>query len=434
MAATTSLELEKLIVEFQEKPISASNSDETPARTIKGFFQKTGLSRAPYRLRYSLDRTRPDLFLIHPTNQSDVNEKLVQECNGIILDSTTFTIVAHGMNSLQEGHVLLKPTEADADDEDKRSETLLSVEESEDGTVLRLFHHGDEWMVATNRRIDAREARWSSRKSFYEMFCEALPTFDPQTLLKETLDPNYTYSVILLHPDNQLVAYHPAPRLIIVSRRHIKTHIEESSATFPCPWAAPPTKVHDLTSVKDIQERYLLPASSLVLLAGPVTKRGVIISDWSSPTHVRRWKIDSPQFVAASRLRRNFPTFQLSYLASHGGERDAMKVAFPMHRPMFEFIDNLLMSFANICFTIYQNAFIRRQYTVGMGHPVYQVLRRLHRKYKTTGHRITFPIVWDTLYELPVKDLDSLLQYHINHYPPQPPPQKPPRNQCLSHR
>ncbi len=408
MASIT--KLEALIRAWHEKV----EKDTGTEHTFRDFFYDTGISGSPYHLRYSVDRTRPNLILIHGTSKSDATEELVAECNGIILDATTLEIVAHGMNCLQDGEALMTTSDTSVD-----SSTSYSVEQSEDGTVLRLFCYQGEWIVATNRRIDAHHARWSSGKTFHDMFCDAVsPDIEPnglQTLLNDTLDPNYTYSVILLHPENQLVAYHSVPRLVAVSRRHNVTHVEQTPDAFECVWATKPHKVGVDLSIKDIKEQFLHQNTSLVLLAGVVDKRGVIISDWSNPTQVKRWKIDSPQFVAASRLRKNLPTIHLSYLASQGAERDAMKVAFPRHQPMFVVIDKLLWSFASACLDIYVNAFIRRQFTVPMDHPIYEVLRRLHRKYKTTGERVTFPIVWDTLYELPVRDLDNLLQFHIIH-------------------
>ncbi len=414
------LKLQALIHEWKQQ------GDGKEERNFRDFLQDTGLSQAPYRLRYAMDYTRPELFMIHATMSSDITNEVVQECNGIILETSSLNIVAHGMNILRDGQELKKEDDLEQrEGGDERRETCFSIEQSEDGTVLRLFHYNNEWMVSTNRRIDARRAKWGSEKSFYDLFCEALPfeaQEDPIRFLHDALNVDYTYSVILLHPENQLVAYHPFPRLVSVSRRHNTTHVEEAASTFPCTWAASPTTVRE--SWDSVKAKYLDDSGNTVaLITGAINMRGVIVSDWRDPVNVKRWKIDSPEFVAASRLRKNLPSVHLSYLACQGGECDAMWVTFPNHRPTFEFIDNIIKSFAHACYMTYVNAYIRRTYSVSMEHPIYQVLRRLHRKYKTTGQTVSFPIVCDTLKEIPAKELHSLLQFHIHQSTP--PPQQP---------
>ncbi len=400
-SGTSPLEIEMFIENWQ------SEQEDGKLPSFKQFFQRSGLSRAPYRLRYSVDHSRPSLALLHPTLQSDISLKLVQECNGIILDSESLAIVAHGMDTLHAQVSL-----GDFETLEKRQESgQVTVEESEDGSVIRVFRHNNEWIIATNRRIDARQARWSSAKTFHQMFCEALPAgaTSLETLLNDALDPDYTYSFILLHPANQLVTYHPIPQLVSAGRRHNTTQIEEAARTFPCTLSVPPSH----KTWEDFRHMYQAQATgTAALVSGNLCKRGLIVSDWTDPVHVKRWKLDSPQFIAASRLRKNLPALHLSYLASQGAERDAMKIAFPLHRPLLDFIDNLLQSFADTCYGVYVDAFIRRQFTIAVDEPIYQVLRKLHRKYKTTREKVTLTDVWTILAELPVKELDQLLQYH----------------------
>jgi hypothetical protein len=45
---------------------------------------------------------------------------------------------------------------------------------SEEGTLLRLFYHGDRWYLATHKRLNAFNSFWSSSKSFGDLFCLGL--------------------------------------------------------------------------------------------------------------------------------------------------------------------------------------------------------------------------------------------------------------------
>jgi len=48
---------------------------------------------------------------------------------------------------------------------------------SEEGSLLRLFYYEHRWRLSTFKRIDAFESRWSSRKTFGELFVDALSYF-----------------------------------------------------------------------------------------------------------------------------------------------------------------------------------------------------------------------------------------------------------------
>ena len=54
---------------------------------------KTILEIKPYNLKIKEDESYPNLFLIHSKEDSDFSIKLVNECNGIILDKNTFKVL-----------------------------------------------------------------------------------------------------------------------------------------------------------------------------------------------------------------------------------------------------------------------------------------------------------------------------------------------------
>jgi hypothetical protein len=169
--------------------------------------------------------------------------------------------------------------------------------------------------------------------------------------------------------------------------------VEETAAAFTISWAEKPR----------------IATSADLITRSPQFFRGLIASDWSDPTHVKRWKIDHPGFVIASNLRKNMPHMHLSYLAADLHERDQMKIVFSEHQGMFSFIDNVLGSFAQLCYQLYVDAFIRHRFTA-REHPMYAVLRKVHRRYKTSGTRVTLKDVEDTIRELPVAEVDAHLR------------------------
>lgn len=362
---------------------------EPTEQNLRALF-KEKLGKDPYRLRFHLDHDSPDLIMIVPSRSSDRTLQLVEESNGIVLDSS-WNVVAHGMDVLREGnHMRQGGIDAKYD-----------IEEAEDGTVIRVFNHDGRWNLATNRCLDAWKARWSSVKTFGDLFIEALKGVDADTAFSE-LDPGFTYSFVLLHPENQLVVHHPIPRLVSVGRRNNTTQEEEKADKFTVSWAAEPVRV----SLSDLLSRLNNED------AAAQGKRGFIISDWTDPVHVKRWKLDYAPFATVHQLRKNLPAIHLSYLASSLEDRETMRRAFPHWTNTFMFIDKLLFSFAAFCYGTYVDAFIRRRFTIAQDDPIYQVLRRVHRQYKVSGQKITESQVRSVIDHLPVKELDSLLRYH----------------------
>lgn len=314
----------------------------------------TSLLDEPYHLKSSYDNSRKDLVMLFPTFKSDMSDKLVQECNGVIFDITTKKIVCFGMPSLKE-----------IDDIPENAE---SAELAEDGTVLRVWWYKTEWVVSTNKRIDARHAKWSSDKSFYELLLTVVK--NPNEEFTEYLDKSYTFSFILLHPENQLVVYHPTPELVLVSKRNIITKEEEK-----CKEAFPFCR---------------LPTTVTTFTEDDVKHRGWVFSDWSDPSAVVRTKKDYSWFKTANSLRKNFPTVGLSYLAANYHEKSVLRTYFPEKISTFNSLDYWLGVIATYVHTSYQNSFVKKLYQIPDSHPMYPIIRRIHRNYKQTGIPTTF--------------------------------------------
>ena len=327
---------------------------------------KDVLHNAPYHLRYSTDNHRPHLFMIHPTDLSDKSEELVRECNGIILNCNTFEIVAYGMRTLND-------YEQSVDNMNLEELEKYNIEEAEDGTVLKVFYHDVEWIVSTNRRIDASRVRWSSRKSFKQMLCEALSTTNPDELFEKDLKKDLTYSFILLHPDNRLVIKHENPELVFVSSRN-NVSLEEISPENAMSWARLPRKLTPEECIKNINSK------------DAKDKRGVILTlENSDPKNINRRKIDYQWFSKGSGLRKNMPDFYLSYLSCNHQEKKEMREYFGSdeeNKKMFNNVDISLRNLGNHIFELYRDSYVRKQFKIPNNHPLFNILRKLHNVYR----------------------------------------------------
>lgn len=351
--------------------------------TYKHLFMNV-LHHSPYYLRYSLDNRRPNLLMIYTTEQSDTNNQAVLEANGIILNNESFDIIAMGMPTLIN-------TESVKELPRNGNE---SIELSEDGTVLRVFWYENEWVVSTNRRIDAKRVKWASDRNFYELMAEAAwfglncPSSgtDLQQVFESYLDKSCVHSFILLHPESELVISHSTPTLVYVSCRNLDTMQEIEYVNVP--FARLPRRLSQ-SDVETIFTRHVDEFTDLL-----VTKRGVICSDWSNPKLVKRYKLDFPHFREAEILRKNMPTMELSYLSAvDDNERALLRKYFPRYNTVFNALDHKYFVTVRNLHALYKECFIRKLYFLQPTDDTYHIIRQIHQHYRYTKEAVTQDIV-----------------------------------------
>src|SRR5438128_2639857 len=128
-----------------------------------------------------------ELYIINidKDKPASVNNSLVRQCHGLILEKGTNNIVCYALEKFDE----LPPIQ---DSENNISENWqnVTVEEMVDGTVIKLYYYCGMWRVATTRCINAFEAYWINKRSFGELFMEACK----DTLDFSMLDPGFCYT------------------------------------------------------------------------------------------------------------------------------------------------------------------------------------------------------------------------------------------------
>lgn len=160
------------------------------------------LESEPYNLIIKEDN---ELYMItYDRNISNMNNSVVKQCRGIILEKESNKIVCYTFNkSLDDGSQLDWDT--------------TKIERSVDGTQIRLFYYNNEWKFATTRCINADRAKWFSKQSFYEMYK------DCGEVDYDKLNKNYCYSFVICHPNNRIVVNYSTPKLVHVLTRDLQT-------------------------------------------------------------------------------------------------------------------------------------------------------------------------------------------------------------------
>ena len=233
------------------------------------------LESEPFNLKIKEDIHYNHLFLIHNQENSDFNLKIVNECNGIILNKNSLEIVCYTFDKCLDNETDFPDNYLDNDN--------LFIEKSIEGTLVRLFydHYINDWVLSTKKCIDASKSRWISYKTFDLLFNDCFNNDNDYKELLEKLAKHICYSFIITHPENKMVVQYSRPLLFHISSRDMIT-LEE---------------LHLDIGINKISKTYL-PKQNIkgflnaIYINTDVSYEGYIFID----TYFRRWKFKTPFF------------------------------------------------------------------------------------------------------------------------------------------
>lgn len=170
---------------------------------------KNYLELDPYNLKFKEDINYPNLLLIYNTEKSDFNLKIVNECNGLIIDKDKLNIVCYTFDKCNNSEII--PDNLDKDN--------LFIECAAEGTLIRLYYNYGKWIFSTKKCIDASKAKWLSSKNFIDLFFDCIGEYD----IFQKLDINCCYSFLIIHPENNIVIQNIIPFLYHINTRNMTT-------------------------------------------------------------------------------------------------------------------------------------------------------------------------------------------------------------------
>jgi len=193
------------------------------SKKLKGqsFLDAKNLLTEEFGLIVKEDNQHPNLYLItwdkdnEAQYQDMVNEHpFLHQCHGTILEKETNRLICYTFGSRLEFNY-----EEDSPQLSTYGLNLenCQMEESIEGTQLRLYYYQNEWIISTVRCIDAKRAFWSSI-SFADLYQEAIETM---AWAGEKLNPQHCYALVLQHPDNRMVIKYKKANLVHVLTRDI---------------------------------------------------------------------------------------------------------------------------------------------------------------------------------------------------------------------
>ena len=349
-----------------------------------------------------VDPNNDNLYLItYDREKSDFTLPFMKQCRGTILEKGTNKIVCYTFDKgldfefsdydLNDKEMQLKVV--GGEDLDWNS---CQVEESVDGTQIRLFYYDGKWCKATTRCSDAYRAYWYSDRSFGDLFDEAaeLGGFN-----YDALDKSCCYSFVLCHPENRIVVRYDKPYLVHVVTRKMDT-FEEVTETHSVVGALRP-KVYtkfstpwELVNYAHIQtdcnlEGYMVHCVSEV--------DGVV-------TH-QRMKIISAAYLAVKELRGNGNNLFFRYLElRQAGLLTSFNQYFPEFTDQFKAYEINILNIAREIKSQYINKFVYRSIKEADWH-YRPLVYKLHGEYLKKHEPTTMDKVLKYLGELHPKQL-----------------------------
>ncbi len=348
---------------------------------------KSILVKEPFNLKIKEDNDYPTLFLIHTQDNSDFNNKIVNECNGIILDKNTLKIVCYTFDKCSDEKNI--PNNLD--------KNQLFLEYSMEGSLIRLYNYDNKWILSTKRCINANKSKWISNKNFVELFNECLGTIN----IENAINPNYCYSFIISHPENNIISKYDVPKLYHVSTREINT-LKEVTLNIGVPFLE---RNNINNNVDDFVQNLLLQSSSDT----NTFYEGYMFID----IHYNRWKFQKEYFKKMRELwgNNNNRFFRYLELRKDVNLLQNYLTYFPYDKDNFLNYESEIYDLSRVILEYYSKKHIAK---IDKNVPFYfsKIIYRLHGDYFKTKIKTDNNKVMLLLLELDPKQICFMLNKH----------------------
>ena len=357
------------------------------------------------------------------------DNEIVRSCRGVVFQGDK--------NLFQTYPYTREATEEELDDETRNKFTIAKcrVFEAHEGTLLRVFSHGDYWYVSTHRKLDAYRSKWASRQSFGAQFSDAVmheyshndafktrldaveetavqevnvyTTFKDQEIndyvkrFFASLDTQKCYCFLVRNTqENRIVCQAPSrPTMYHVGsfEKESGQFDLENSVDVPCPVE------HKFESWDKLQ--------SHTSDANEEKIQGVIVFDG-----VRHIKVLNARYAYLFSVRGNEPSVKFRYLQIRMDRKqtDDLYSLYPRQTDNFEAYENILYQIAKSVYDAYVSRFIKKKY-VTLPREQYQVMRACHAWHleDRRKNRISLRKVIEKLNEQSATNLNKMVRQHL---------------------
>jgi hypothetical protein len=333
---------------------------------------KALLEVAPYFFNISDDE---HLYMVSFTEKSDLSTKIAREANGVIFEKETNKLVHYLFEKCYEGIT----EENYSQEDDKLPKALFNPDKMVtelffEGTVIKLFYYNSEWRTATSRCLDASKTTWSSKRSFHELFVEAISTIY-NTTYEEFLGyqekEKFCYSFLIQHPENKMVVNVETPTVFYLNIVDLET----------------------LSEYKPDRENLLVDKTfdELVALDKSVCQNYMIFQLGENDEVLYRIKYQNPEFLQRKKLFGNYPNIGLRYIEFLGNSEQQylLRKNFSDNIKTFNLIDKLFFTTCKRIHGHYIKNYIKKEPATDIPESYTKTITQLHGQYRRTRQFIT---------------------------------------------
>lgn len=244
-----------------------------------------------------------------------------------------------------------------------------------EGTLLRVFWANERWYISTNKKLNAFKSRWSSRKSFGDMFRDGLMAIENDENVLEKflnqLDKGYVYFFLTRYnQENRVVCQvdkDTSKQVMFIGRtRPEKMELERQ---WPHPFFMKTPELLELSDVNDFED---LPLDIH-------NHQGVILFHKTQNTQV---KLIHPEYMRLYHIRGNNPNIRFRYLELRQDpilKKDFLKM-YPLSQDLFLEYENILYQIAKLVRFYYIQRYIKNKY-VTLPKEEYILMKKCHEWY-----------------------------------------------------
>ena len=302
-------------------------------------------------------------------------------CRGAIIDTVKHQLVCiPPMKSVERIYDINKVV--DEYSEENEYEPLF------EGTMINMFYHNDEWMIATRSNIGAKNS-WEKKEPFYKMFFEVYGDEWIQELQK-----NYCYSFVLHHVKNRIVSLIEHNAIFLVENYELGEFPERKELQ----------TISNIEPMMKLSKEYIGHYNENLYFS---------IKGFTIKTGQKRINWINPNYTYVEGLKMNFNDPYLNYIALRQTRmlKDYLKY-FPEDQHVFNQFRINFNIIKQKLYESYVNHFIRKEIEVSdIDYPLRPLIFDLHKHYKESGEKINIKIVSDYLHQLPGKKMLFINNY-----------------------
>ena len=316
-------------------------------------YLRSGKTPEDLTSEYNIKCTRhgkyPNLILFKYWIDTPMNERISQECRGLILDeSKNWNIVSFPYLKFWNAHEGLA-AEIDW--------STAKVMEKLDGSLMTLHYYDNAWQISSSGKPDAAGEVNNSGITFAKLFWDTWEKLG----YKLPTNTNICYMFEMITPLNRIVCVYNESRIVLHGARDLQTLCELIPEPIAKEYGWECAKSYPLQTFDEIVD--------FVKDFNPLANEGVVVVD----QEFNRIKIKSPQYLAIAHMKDGFSHKRIIELVQLNAGSEFLSY-FPEFTKEYEEVkekyENLVNEIANV-FAKYSPIIAQKDYALAVKHLPY---------------------------------------------------------------